>query len=362
MKNINHTETHQNNRINERPHVLMITPFHKQMRGNAVTAARICSGLEELGWRVDLHSLEEGQNAHHLSHEAASGNYGMIHGFHALHMSAFFDDNPELMKLPFLLTMTGTDLFSLRLDKNVDRIAAILDLAAAIVVFNADEISLLNKICPDWSGKTTLIPQGVALKDGPPLTRNKLDLLENDVVFVLPSGLRAIKNIDMAVDALDIVKNRNYKARLLIVGIAIEMEYAIRLIDRIALNPDIAYLGPFDHADMKSLLQLTDVVVNCSHSEGQPQAALEAMSLGKPCILTAVPGNLNVIENYREGIYVQTTEELAAAMEYYIKEPEQRAAMGRAAQKLIDEKFTLSTEISSYHKLYEQLTKTPPIT
>ena len=39
--------------------ILMITPFHKQIRGNAVTAFRIRSGLEKLGWQIDLCSLEE---------------------------------------------------------------------------------------------------------------------------------------------------------------------------------------------------------------------------------------------------------------------------------------------------------------
>ena len=366
-----------------RPKVLMITPFHKQNRGNGVTASRIRSGMEALGWNIDLCSLDERDNIPRLRREAVAMDYGLIHGFHALHLGNLLNEIQELKKLPILLTMTGTDLNSLRSDKLVDRITEVLDIAAAIVVFNADDVSFLSRVCPDWGKKTTLIPQGVAVGDGTPtlrtadedrsstqqdqvgdgtptqrtaaLSRAALGLSVNEIVFIIPSGLRAIKNIEMAVDAINAVINRGKKAGLIIAGPVIEREYAARLLSRINHNPAIKYLGEIEHSGMKPLYSLADVVVNSSYSEGQPQAALEAMSLGKPCILTAVPGNLNIIEDYREGIYVRNTEELAAAMDYFINDPQQLTTMGLAAQELIMNKFTVNSEINAYHSLYKQI-------
>jgi glycosyltransferase involved in cell wall biosynthesis len=304
-------------------------------------------------------------------------SYGMIHGFHAVHISRVLREAQELKRLPLLLTMTGTDLYDLRMGEDAATIAAALDHAAAITVFNADFVSLLSRVRPAWGAKTNLIPQGVTLKDGEPLSRQSLGLSEKDIVFILPSGLRAIKNIEMAVDAINILyksemfkgkahkgegpsskthKNKSEnKAMLIIAGPALEEDYAEHLLRRFELSPWIKYLGAVNHNDMKPLLQLADVVINCSRSEGQPQAALEAMSLGKPCILTAVPGNLNIIENYGEGIYVQDAEDLASAMDFYLSGPEQRKAMGAAAMELVAKEFSVEREISLYHALYRQI-------
>ena len=340
--------------------ILMITPFHKQIRGNTVTALRISAGMEALGWRIDLCSLEERQKKEDFNKGACpdgSGAYGMIHGFHALYTGKALAEAEKLKRTPLLLTMTGTDLHSLRSGKDERMIADVLDSAAAIAVFNADFIVFLSSINQAWGKKTALIPQGVVLKDGKPLSGEALGLSEKEFIFILPSGLRAIKNIDLAVDALDIVYKRGYKVRLLIVGAVIEADYAERLKKRIHLHPAIKYLGAFNHDDMKPLLQLADVVVNCSLSEGQPQAVLEGMSLGKPCILTAVPGNLNIIENFREGIYVQNTKDSAAAMEFYLREPERTKTMGQAARELVENQFTAAAEIKAYHALYKSLVR-----
>ena len=339
-----------------RPAVLMVTPFHKQIRGNAITAARIRTGMENLGWQVNIYSLENRRQAIcNLKREAVQGGYGMIHGFHAAHISKIFSEIPELRQRPLLLTMTGTDLHSLRMEKNTEMISAALDLASAVTVFNSSEVSFLSRICPAWAEKITVIPQGVVLQNGRTLTREELGMSEKEFIFILPSGLRAIKDIDMAVDGINIINESGYRAKLLIVGPAIELNYTDRLIRRFNLNPEIKYLGAIDHIDMKPLLLLTDVVINCSQSEGQPQALLEAMSLGKPCILTPVPGNINLVENYQEGIYVQNAKEMALAMEFYLKEPAQIKTMGQAAQELVAKQFSAHTEIAAYNTLYQQI-------
>ena len=337
---------------NRRRPVLMITPFHQPVRGNAVTASRIRAGMEGLGWPVDFCSLDAIPQRRLLQQWANSGDRGLIHGFHALHTGKTIVSFRGLERYPLLLTMTGTDLMSLRAGKDMEVITPVLNRAAAIVVFNDNFRSFLNSLSPVWGKKTVLIPQGVALKDGRAVTRKAFGLSESELVFILPSGLRAIKNIDMAVDAINMVNKSGAKAKLLIVGPIIEQDYAERLLKRCENNPQIKYLGVIEHTEMKPLLLITDVVINCSRSEGQPQAALEAMSLGKPCLLTAVPGNLNIIENYKEGLYVRDASDLAAAMEYCLREPEKRSAMGLAARELVAKQFGADREIDMYNDLY----------
>ena len=343
------------NSVKRRPRVLLITPFHELNRGNAVTAARIRDGLAALGWSVDFCSLAARQNRELLAQWADSDAGGLVHGFHALHTGRTLAEFPGLRRYPLALTMTGTDLHSLEGGKGTAALTPVLDLATALVVFNADYVSLLNGLNPVWGGKTVLIPQGVALPEGRALTRKELNLAEDDVVFILPSGLRVIKNIAMAVDAFNLVSATGAKVKLLIAGPILEPAYAEPLLKRCAANPRIKYLGALDHKEMKSLLSLTDVVLNCSRAEGQPQAVLEAMSLGKPGLLTAVPGNLGIIEDYREGIYVRDAAALAQAMEFCLRQPEKRQAMGLAAQALVERRFAAEREINLYDQLYRQI-------
>jgi glycosyltransferase involved in cell wall biosynthesis len=173
----------------------------------------------------------------------------------------------------------------------------------------------------------------------------------------LPSGLRSVKNIKLALDSLATVHEEFPEVRLLIMGTAIDDEYSGQIKDRIRDLSWAIYLGEIPHADMMSILDLGDIVINTSLCEGQPQGALEAMSLGKPCILTAVPGNLNIFEPGVEGFYVDNQEELIRAAKVLIKDPVQRSKMGQRAAKLIESSFTLRQELDAYSRIYNQYLK-----
>lgn len=74
---------------------------------------------------------------------------------------------------------------------------------------------------------------------------------------------------------------------------------------QIQYSPRTAYLGEIDHRAISGLYAAADLVLNTSLAEGQPQAALEGMSLGLPAIMTAVTGNLGIMTGGREGFYVR---------------------------------------------------------
>ncbi|PKM75984.1 MAG: hypothetical protein CVU90_14870 [Firmicutes bacterium HGW-Firmicutes-15] len=151
------------------------------------------------------------------------------------------------------------------------------------------------------------------------------------------------------------------RLRLLIIGAAIDGLYSRHILDRIRYLNWINYLGEIPHAQMQSLLLTGDVVLNTSTSEGQPQGALEAMSLGKPCILSAVPGNLKLIEEGIEGFYVQGEADLISAANTLINDPARRAAMGKNAQNLVKTSFSLEREIDAYSTIYNNLLSDPKL-
>lgn len=339
--------------------VLLITPFHRSRRGNSLTSERLQKGLTGKGFSIDLLSLEERNWLEILRQGLAEQRYGLIHGFHASRIGRVIKSEPDIKNVPLIITMTGTDINYDIKGSEKDILLGALQVAQKIVVFNRDFKETLVKLNPELGEKTAIIPQGVVLEEGRPVKREDVGLSARNIVFLLPSGLRPVKNIKIAIQMLEKVQQRYSEVRLLIIGAALDQEYS-RFIESYIRNlPWVVYIGEIPHEEMKNTLMLGDIVINTSLAEGQPQGALEAMSLGKPALLTAVPGNLNIIENGREGFYVSNAEEMYAAAESLVNNIFLREKMGKAAKILLENKYTQEQELNRHQKIYRQILSEP---
>lgn len=328
----------------------MLAPFRRQQRGNAITVERLYRGLLKQAL-IDVESLEDDTCWNRLKNACKEKRYGFVHSFNAFYTVEAFKRVPGLSDLPLLLTTTGTDLhYGLRGPKKQD-LQNIIKQAEYTVVFNRDFKTLLDFV-PDFDKKVLCIPQGVWLEAAEPYFRSQIGLEQQNIVFILPSGLRPVKNLDLTLKALARVQSQIPDIRLLIVGASLERSYADAFLSRIADLSWVKYLGEIPHSRMGSLYQLGDVVVNSSLAEGQPQAALEAMSLARPALLSAVPGNLGIIQHGLHGYYFRDSEELAAYALELAGEPEKRTIMGERALELTRRKFSLAAEIEAYQRLY----------
>lgn len=94
-------------------------------------------------------------------------------------------------------------------------------------------------------------------------------------------------------------------------------------------------------SDVKPAIAASSVYVLPSYREGTPRTVLEAMAMGRPIITTDAPGcRETVIDGYNGYLVpVKAVEELAAAMECFIMNPELISQMGEASRKLVQEKF-----------------------
>ncbi|KAF1084723.1 Alpha-monoglucosyldiacylglycerol synthase [Sporotomaculum syntrophicum] len=338
--------------------ILMVTPYLHSQRGNSVTATRLFTGLRRKGYAIDLISMDEPDWEFQLDCCFDINCYSLVHGYHARQFSRVVN-HPLIKNIPILLTTTGTDINCDLLGPLSKQTLETMFLASKIVVFNPHLGKQITAIEPRLQSRQVVIPQGVELPSAPLVTRHQLGLSLYETVFVLPSGLRPIKNIDLALDGLEIVYQQYPHLRLLIVGAAIDVNYTAHLKSRLSTLNWAHYFGEIPHQKMKGILQIADIVLNTSHAEGQPQGALEAMYLGKPCILTAVPGNLDIIMNGIQGYYINSPAELAAAALKLIQNPSLRYAMGNQARQLITKKYAVELEINAYDRLYKTLNIQP---
>lgn len=336
-------------------HVLMITPFRQAQRGNSITTARIREGLSARGHDIDLLALDDPAWPQQLKALLSRQRYGLLHGFNARYMGQLIQSQPILAALPCVLTTTGTDIhFDLDNEYRTLVLQAMRN-AQKIVVFHEDFRLRVFKAYPPARDKLVVIPQSVWLPDASARNRCDFGLSPDETIFVLPSGLRPVKNISLAIDALLELHPGYPNMRLVIIGADLDSSYSRPLLERMNTLPWVTYWGEIPHQEMGARLAVCDVVLNTSQSEGQPQAVLEAMSLGLPCIMTDVPGNRHLITTGREGFYVRDKMDLCRAARRLLDDQHLRQQMGARAQQLVRSKYHPQQEIDAYQQLYRQI-------
>ncbi len=334
--------------------VLMISPFQHSQRGNSITSLRLKTGLEKRGFVIDLVSLEDSHASLQIRRMLAKNHYALIHAFHARHWGKVLEQIPSLQDLPILLTSTGTDLH-FDLPGKDPLVKKGLFSAQKIVLFHQDFRDQIAVPFPELAPRLAVIPQGIFFENVSRETFLPLDFQADDFIFYFPSGLRPVKNFELPLNALEKIKPHYPQLKLLIIGAIIDQQYGGRILERIESLPWITYPGEITHSSVRRIILGCQAVINSSHFEGQPQGALEAMSLGLPCIMTAVPGNLGIIKDGREGFYVNNEAEFAQAARQLMDNPAMAKNMGWAARQLTEKNFSLQSELQAYDDLYRQL-------
>lgn len=105
----------------------------------------------------------------------------------------------------------------------------------------------------------------------------------------------------------------------------------------------VSYLGQVPHAEIAGHVAAADIFVSSSRDEVFPVTILEAMSLGKPVIATAVGGVPEMLRDGVDGLVVPSEDSaaLATAIERLTANAEARQAMGTAARQRFFESFTI---------------------
>ncbi|WP_131669581.1 glycosyltransferase family 4 protein [Psychrobacter pygoscelis] len=98
-------------------------------------------------------------------------------------------------------------------------------------------------------------------------------------------------------------------------------------------------------ADVRPAISASSVYVLPSYREGTPRTVLEAMAMGRAVITTDAPGCRETVTDGLNGylVPVKAVDELAAAMETFIFNPELLTQMGTASRQLVEEKFDVHT-------------------
>jgi glycosyltransferase involved in cell wall biosynthesis len=233
--------------------------------------------------------------------------------------------------------------------------------AARVAVQNSDMMrdffgngSFRPKACP--------IPRGV---DSSRFSPDALPSLAIRTHYRIPAGaivvtcvaqLLPVKGHPTLLQALASVAN----AHLLIAGIPLDQDYTASLHKQVAqlgLGDRVHFLGGVK--EVPAVLAESDVftLTTSEKGEGCPVALLEAMSCGKACTATDIPGSRDLVENEKSGLLVAPEDPaaMAAALNRLAGSAELRQRLGQAARQRVLDHFTIEKEVAAHEALYDEI-------
>lgn len=112
--------------------------------------------------------------------------------------------------------------------------------------------------------------------------------------------------------------------------------------------------------DRETLLRKTHIFVHPAHTEGLPNAIIEAMSASLPVVATRVGGVPELVDEVN-GLLVspQSPKALAEALRTLVSDPERMYTLGQASGVKAQDQFNVKRSIQDYKQLYQRLVGTP---
>lgn len=225
-------------------------------------------------------------------------------------------------------------------------------LAQKIIVISQDTFNRAGRL-PFCSKKIFLIYNGI--KEVNLKTRDeakkKLDITASPAVVALGELVRN-KGYQYLIKAIDLLKQRNKKKALYIMGEGDERQTLEKLIAERALEDQVHLLGYIP--DGSSYLKAFDIFTLTSVKEGLPYVLLEAAQAELAVIGSEIPGITDIIENGVNGILVppRDPETLLSSLILLHENPDLRKRLGANLKASIQENFSFEKMIEKTFALY----------
>jgi glycosyltransferase involved in cell wall biosynthesis len=209
--------------------------------------------------------------------------------------------------------------------------------AKSVVIYNGVDCSFFS---PD------------ALEEDSVALRENFGFSRQDVVIVNVAEFRPEKRQEDLVRACYTLHHRGYPIRLVLVGDGPELERTEQLVGNLGIGNIVYFRGRI--SDVRPDLSAADLFVLPSTAvETFSNAALEAMAMGKPVLLSDIGGAAEMVRDGESGFLFSPANGtgLVEKLETLVKEPETRHEMGARARAMVQAQFCFEAMLEQYEQL-----------
>jgi glycosyltransferase involved in cell wall biosynthesis len=157
------------------------------------------------------------------------------------------------------------------------------------------------------------------------------------------------------IEALGVIGSRGFTPTVVLAGEGPERPRLAQMIGTLGLQDRVHLPGHV--SNLARLLEESNLLVLPSHTEGLPNAALEALAMNVPVLATRVGGTPEVINDGETGRLVEAhrPEQLAGAMVEYLTNPQPWLQMAERGREMVREHFNFATRTRRLEAVYAEL-------
>lgn len=196
----------------------------------------------------------------------------------------------------------------------------------------------------------TVIHNAVKPFKGPLVKDPLIEKLHKEGCFVVANigRLSEQKGMEYYIQAVPVVISKHPGARFLIVGIGEDEEKLRALVDELQVQDYVYFLGY--RTDVQNLMSQVDLVVLSSLWEGLPLTPIEAFSVGKTIVATAVDGTTEIVKDGENGFLIEPKNagQIAYRINWCIEHTEDIKRMEYDAHKCFENEFGF-TKFGEYY-------------
>jgi glycosyltransferase involved in cell wall biosynthesis len=175
-----------------------------------------------------------------------------------------------------------------------------------IIAVSDETAGFVKKAYPYNAHKVRTVVNGIDIPENPGWDKEKLEaefkIPRDAQVIVNVASLTPVKDHALLIRAFAHLKKDNAKATLLLVGDGPLRGDLEELSREVGCRDSIVFAG--ERIDGPEIIAACDVFCISSSAEGTSIAVLETMARGCPMVLTAVGGNVDLVQDGIDGILV----------------------------------------------------------
>ncbi|MDM8523177.1 glycosyltransferase, partial [Desulfococcaceae bacterium HSG8] len=185
-------------------------------------------------------------------------------------------------------------------------------------------------------------------------TLKKKNAIETDNIVGMIGRFSESKDYETFISAANMVLQKRKDVTFLAIGEGVNCKKCKKLADT-RFRDKIKFLDKQN--DVESIINLFDIGVLATYTEGISNAVMEYMALGKPVVATRCGGIMELVSEFKTGLLVQTGDviNMSKRILYLLENKELAVNMGDAGKERIYNVFSLERMTNSYIDLYSDL-------